>query len=109
MTRSIAIVFLTLLNVSFLFAQTVGYDKMGKFESGRAKVQLNGLCGIIDMDGNEIVTPKYMDIQSFKDRRAKVSLNKLCGIIDCDGKEIVPIKYERIGGKTGDTDHPIPE
>ena len=86
MSGSITVALITLLNVSFLFAQSGGYDKIGKFESGRAKVQENGLYGIIDIDGNEIVTPKYEVIQSFKDHRAKVSLNKLCGLIDWTAK-----------------------
>ena len=41
MSGSITVALITLLNVSFLFAQSGGYDKIGKFESGRAKVQEN--------------------------------------------------------------------
>ena len=85
------------MSVSFSCAQSGGYDKIGKYDSGRAEVQLNGLYGIIDMDGNEIVAPKYDEIQAFKEQRAKVSLNNLWGIIDWDGKEIVPVKYDKIG------------
>ena len=45
--RSISIIFILQFNVFILFGQnTEGYDKIGKFESGRAKVQVNGLHGI---------------------------------------------------------------
>ena len=70
---------------------------IGKFQSGRAKVKVNGLYGIIDIDGKEVVPPKYEVIQPFKDNRARVSANQLWGIIDMNGKEIVPVKYEKIG------------
>ena len=57
--KNITILILLQLNVFLLFGQNSGgYDKIGKFELGLAKVQLNGLYGIIDIEGKEIVSPK---------------------------------------------------
>ncbi len=96
--KNIAIIVLLQLNVILLLGQNSGgYDKIGKFESGRAKVELNGLYGIIDIDGNGIASPKYEVRQSYKNNHARVSVNKLWGIIDENGKEVIPVKYDKIG------------
>ena len=79
------------------FPQGQGYDKIGKFENKRARVSLNGLRGIIDLDGNEVLAPKYEKIGVFKNRRARVMVNKHWGIVDWDGKEIIPPVYNKIG------------
>ena len=79
------------------FPQGHGYDKIGRFENKRARVSLNGLKGIIDLDGNEVLPPKYEKIGAFKNRRARVMVDKHWGIVDWEGKEIIPAIYDKIG------------
>lgn len=74
-----------------------GYDKIGKFENKRARVSLNGLWGIIDLDGKEILEPKYEKIGMFKNRKARVMVNKRWGIVNWDGNMIIKPVYNKIG------------
>jgi len=79
------------------FAKSAGYDAIGCFHDGRAKVYRDGMEGMIDLDGNIIVEVKYDRIFRFHNGRARVQINGVYGIIDLDGNEIVPAKYDSIG------------
>ena len=60
---------LCLLTSSLAFSQatevSAKYDKIGKFENGVAIVQKNGLVGVIDMQGKEVVKVEYDRISNF--------------------------------------------
>ena len=65
-------IFIILLGFSLMqinaFSQKIGgngYDYFGEFVNGRAFVYSGGYWGIIDENGNEIVTPKYDKIYPF--------------------------------------------
>jgi len=74
------------------------YDKIGKFENGVAIVQKNGLVGVIDMQGKEVVKVEYDRISNFgKDKIAITRKNDLVGLVNTDGKVIVDNMYDFIG------------
>jgi hypothetical protein len=73
------------------------YDNVRSFHDGRDMVELNGKCGLVDSDGNEVVSPTYDDIYTFREGRFRVLLNGKFGAIDLDGKEVVPPRYDFIG------------
>jgi len=47
------------------------YDFIGVFSEGYAKVKLNGMWGLIDGEGNEIVPPEYVQVGEFHDRSSR--------------------------------------
>jgi hypothetical protein len=57
-------------------------------------VKVGGKIGLIDINGKEIVPPKYDQVGKFSDGLASVCLNKKCGFVDKTGKEVVPLKYD---------------
>ncbi len=73
-----------------------GYDYFGEFVNGRATVYSDGLWGVIDENGNEIIPPKYHKIYPFQNGRAYVQVNSLWGIIAEDGREIIAPIYTKI-------------
>lgn len=90
------------LTSSVVFAQEVeisgNYDKIGKFEKGVAIVQKNGLVGLINSDGKEIVKPQYDKITGFgHDGIAYTHKNGMAGMINREGHVIVDNIYDRIG------------
>jgi len=62
----IVLVLLGWLITGSCWAQTGGYDYIGKFKNGRAEVMKNGFYGIIDVDGIVVVEPIYDHIGKFK-------------------------------------------
>ena len=69
----IVVILVSFLNCPLLCAQSGGgYDQIGKYESGRAKVKLNGLYGVIDLEGKEIISPKYEVMRPFVNNRSRV-------------------------------------
>ena len=69
------------------------YDKVREFSEGLAVVELDGLYGIIDKNGKEIVPALYQEIKDFSEGLAVVKLNDKYGFINRAGKLVTPLKY----------------
>ena len=54
--------------------------------------------GLININGDIIVTPKYNDIDNFYEGLSVVTNNSKCGVIDKTGKIIVDLIYDEILG-----------
>jgi len=96
-------------NRAFLIYNTysdlkMNYFSITKFNQGRLIVsnlnkRANGgsepnlLYGVIDLKGNEIVTPIYYEIRSYKDGMAAVKTENGWGYIDLNGNEVIPTKF----------------
>jgi cytochrome oxidase Cu insertion factor (SCO1/SenC/PrrC family) len=78
------------------------YEKVssyGEYQEKWALVEIGGLLGFIDQDGNEIVKPQYEKISQFgeyQEKWALVEIEGLLGFIDQEGNEIIKTKYEKI-------------
>jgi len=75
------------------------YDFIGVFSEGYAKVKLNGMWGLIDGEGNEIVPPEYVQVGEFHEGLVAVKLKQEAhnwGFINKTGKVIVPPKYDDV-------------
>lgn len=60
-------------------------------------VEKDGLCGYIDMQGNEVIPLKYNEIAwDFINGYSCVSVGSNYGIIDVKGEEILPFEYSSI-------------
>ena len=70
------------------------FDGAYQFSEGRAVVMVNGKYGIIDIEGNYIIEPKYDAIGDYHGSYANVKLNGKWGYIDSYGKVTIQIKYE---------------
>ena len=67
------------------------------FNLGQARIQKNGLYGIIDIKGNEVVPPIYKSIGKIENGYAVISNQKYKkGLIDYDGNLVIPCQYERL-------------
>jgi len=74
------------------------YDKIGKFERGVAIVHKNGLVGVINAQGQEVIKPEYEKISAFgADGVAYTHKNGMVGLITKEGKVIIDNQYEYIG------------
>ena len=69
------------------------YDKVREFSEGLAVVELDGLYGVIDKSGKEIVPTLYQEIKDFSEGLAVVKLNDKYGFINREGKLVIPLKY----------------
>lgn len=80
------------------------FDDLKPVSAERAKVQKDGLWGIVDLKGNDIIPPKYKSIStnlSYWHPDAPecywVSFDDVdYGLMDYDGNTIVPIAYRQI-------------
>jgi len=77
------------------------YASALEFHQGRARV-CPDKCGFIDLQGNEIVPPKYEYVSDFKEGRAGVGLNGVWGYIDLQGNEVIPLQYDMRYGAAKD-------
>ena len=59
-------------------------------------IKKDGLYGLVDFTGKEIVPPQYGDISSFSEGKAIVKRDNFYGVIDETGKEIVPPHYDKV-------------
>lgn len=96
------ILLFSILFSQFIIAQSKeisgNYDKIGKFEKGVAIVHKNGLVGLINADGKEIIKPEYEKISGFgNDNLSYTYKNGLVGLINLDGKVIIENLYDYIG------------
>lgn len=74
------------------------YDKIGNFVKGVAFVHKDGLVGMINTEGKELVKPEYERIDNFgKDSITYTWKKDLVGLIDIHGKVLVDNIYEHIG------------
>ena len=71
-----------------------GYEYLGKYYEGLARVQLNGKYGFIDKSGRLVIPCKYDDSESFSDGLAAVKLNHKWGSINNSGTLVTPCKYD---------------
>ena len=73
------------------------YKRVGSFNEGLARVELNGKWGYINKQGQEIVPPKYSIALNFNEGLAKVLYaNGDYGYINNQGEEIVPPRYHAV-------------
>ncbi len=72
------------------------YDDVRDNENGLFVVKKEGELGVVNVDGVEIVAPKYQKISNFKGGFAVVSLEGKYGIINAEGREIKACKYEEL-------------
>ncbi|MCB9080310.1 MAG: WG repeat-containing protein [Lewinellaceae bacterium] len=81
-----------------VFAIPAGYQFVGPFSEGLAKIAKSNLGGFIDKTGKIIVEPKYIQLGNFKSGRAiVVNAQGKQGFIDPSGKEIVTPIYDQLG------------
>lgn len=74
------------------------YDKIGKFNKGIALVHKNGLVGVINVEGKEIIKPEYERISGFGDDGISYTYkNGLVGLISKEGQVIINNEYDYIG------------
>ncbi len=74
------------------------YDKIGNFVKGVAFVHKDGLVGMINKEGKELVKPEYERIDAFgKDSITYTWKKDLVGLIDIQGKVLADNIYEHIG------------
>jgi len=72
------------------------YDSASSFRHGVAVVKIEGLWGVINQKGIEIIPPKYDKIESFEDGYAKVRIKEFSGLSNLNGETIVAPDYEYI-------------
>lgn len=79
------------------------YYEIGNYHEGLAEVKKNGRYGLIDINGKEIVSPKYKYIRTFSDGLCLVqSTNGRWGYINENGVEVLPpIYYDAQNFKNG--------
>ncbi len=66
------------------------------FNDGRAVVVKDGKYGIIDIDGNYIVNPRYEQISEITEGGAIFKENGLFGYMNSDGSVIIAARYESL-------------
>lgn len=96
LSKLILVSFICVLVPGYLFAQK-GYDKIGPYKNGRAKVFKGEKMGFINESGEEVIPCIYEYIGDFVNGRAKVILLQKEGYISYEGEVIIPIKYDKIG------------
>ncbi|MBH5320339.1 WG repeat-containing protein [Paenibacillus sp. GSMTC-2017] len=77
------------------FAIEAEYDYAGPFQDGVAIVSVDGMFGLINKSGEQIVEPIYTEMGDFVEGFSTVINDEgLSGIIDTTGKEVLPLKYD---------------
>jgi hypothetical protein len=69
------------------------YDYPVCFFNGLATVWLNGKCGFIDRNYNEICEIKYDEVWHFENEFAYVRIGEIRGFINKQGIEVVACNY----------------
>ena len=78
-----------------IYEITPTYGGRGHFHEGFAAVYRNEKWGFIDINGKEIVPPKYDYVWNFQNGFALVESGEKYGYIDTTGNDIVSLKYDR--------------
>jgi hypothetical protein len=77
-----------------------GYDYVGPFYHGLARVKKLNKWGYIDTTGNVVVPPKYNEVENFTDSIARVRLSgkhgSRWGLIDLTGTIIIEPTFDAI-------------
>lgn len=85
--------------VIFCQCQKYDYEENSFFiPEGLSRVMKNGFWGLVNMQGEEVVPPKYGVIENFSDGYAVVATYRKYGVINTKGEEIIPLKYDYISG-----------
>jgi len=74
-----------------------GYDRIGPYKNGRAKVFKGDKIGFINQSGEEVIPCIYTYIGDFINQKAKVIREEKEGYITYEGEEFIPCKYDKIG------------
>ena len=70
------------------------YDEVKILKDDFAKVRLGKKWGLIDKQGNEVVSPKYNEIRKLANGFVQVRIDDKWGLIDESGNEIIePVFY----------------
>lgn len=74
------------------------------YESNCLKVQKDGKYGLIDLNGNEILSPIYDSVETMKGIENSIIIKKdnLCGVSSTSGNIIVEPKYKEVLALTKD-------
>lgn len=74
-----------------------GYDRIGPYKNGRAKVFKGEKMGFINLAGEEVIPCIYNYIGDFVNQKAKVIREEKEGYITYEGEEFIPCKFDKIG------------
>jgi hypothetical protein len=94
----------TFLNSLFKEATSFKYNQLNDFSEGIASFEMNNKWGLINIDGNEIVSQEYTKLgacingfiqASYGDYRDDTYYGKY-GFLDKNGKKICPIIYDEV-------------
>lgn len=72
------------------------YDYFRPMNALRARVERNGLVGLVDINGKEVCAPKYEDISWGGDFLYAVKMKGLYGAINRDGDLVLPCQYQSV-------------
>ena len=73
-----------------------GYDIVGSFNNGLAKVKKDKKWGYIDTTGNVVFPCRYNEVENFSDNMARVRVGTKWGLISSDGSEIIKPTFDWI-------------
>lgn len=71
-------------------------EHMFDFVDGRAVVVYDTGKGVIDADGNELVSPNFTKILPYRDGLAIVKEQQKWGVLDLQGKHTTPLHYTKV-------------
>jgi hypothetical protein len=72
------------------------FDYAFGFENGRAKVMMNGMYGLINLNGDYVIEPEYDRMTNTASTFFIVEKDNLVGLVNTDGKLLVDLEYTRI-------------
>ena len=82
-----------LINRQFSTIKSFSVDNLRYAGEGLWKYKQKGKWGLVDSDGQIIMTPRYELINKFRNNRVAVSNSDIWGYCDNNGKEVIPLKY----------------
>lgn len=88
--------FFQFLDLDRKFINKSRYENASCFEEGTARVKYNGLWGVIDIWGNEVIALKYMQVFRLPKGLFQVFSGSLWGIVNSENKVIVPVIYDYV-------------
>lgn len=75
------------------------YEEVGHYngmDNVIAKVKLNGKYGILGVDGEYLIEPRYDEIREFNDGTSQLMLGGKYGFMDSDGSFLTKVEYDEI-------------
>ena len=73
-----------------------GYEIVGSFNNGLAKVKKDKKWGYIDTTGNVVFPCRYNEVENFSDGLARVRVGTKWGLISSDGTEVIKPTFDWI-------------